>query len=259
MKIETYNDAENIEYYIPHIKQILDMAYKDKGGWFASSSIKSLCKKIKEIKLVTDDSEILAVAIFEDRLGGLKCTGAAGNMILDKSIYKPAFEYLMKSIINLDSNTYWIEASEALEHYCKKFGGNPIPAAFVQNEMGFPVSAVDYDTYHYDRYIGIEKNLCTKCMYGFRDEETRNEVCNYLSAVSGINYDQFKHTVNESISDIRPVVYKIYELFDECEITELTKPMRKILIEGLKHTDKNIQKLSKFLLRNMELIKTADY
>ena len=71
----------------------------------------------------------------------------------------------MKTIIGLNNNTYWIEASEALEHYCKKYGGNPIPAAFVQNEMGFPVSAVDYDTYHYDRYIGLEKtyvpNACT--------------------------------------------------------------------------------------------------
>ena len=85
MKIETYNDIENIEYYIPYIKEILDNAYKDKGGWFASSSIKTLIKKIKEIKLVIENNEILAVAVFEDRLGGLKCTGAAGNMLLDKS------------------------------------------------------------------------------------------------------------------------------------------------------------------------------
>lgn len=63
----------------------------------------------------------------------------------------------MKTIIGLNNNTYWIEASDTLEHYCKKYGGNPIPAAFVQNEMGFPVSAVDYDTYHYNRYIGLEK------------------------------------------------------------------------------------------------------
>ena len=258
MKLETYNDIENIEYYIPYIKEILDNAYKDKGGWFASSSIKTLIKKIKEIKLVIENNEILAVAVFEDRLGGLKCTGAAGNMLLDKSMYKPAFEYLMKTIIGLNNNTYWIEASDALEHYCKKYGGNPIPAAFVQNEMGFPVSAVDYDTYHYDRYIGLGKNLCTKCMYGFRDEETRNKVCDYLSAVSGIDYDQFKYTVNESIRDIRPIVYKIYELFDEFEITELTRPMKKVLLEGMKHTDRNIQKVSGFLLRNMELIKTLN-
>lgn len=46
-----------------------------------------------------------------------------------------------------------------------------------------------------------KKNLCTKCMYGFRDEETRNKVCDYLSAVSGIDYDQFKYTVNESIKE----------------------------------------------------------
>ena len=80
----------------------------------------------------------------------------------------------MKTIIGLNNNTYWIEASDALEHYCKKYCGNPIPAAFVQNEMSFPVSTVDYDrnrrtvdydTYHYDRYIGLEKtcvpNACT--------------------------------------------------------------------------------------------------
>ena len=164
----------------------------------------------------------------------------------------------MKTIIDLNNNTYWIEASDALEHYCKKYGGNPIPTAFVQNEMGFPISAVDYDMYHYDRYIGLEKNLCTKCMYGFRDEETRNKVCDYLSTVSGIDYDRFKHTVNESIKDIRPIVYKIYELFDEFEITELTRPMKKVLLEGLRHTDRNIQKVSGFLLRNMELVKTLN-
>lgn len=95
-------------------------------------------------------------------------------------------------------------------------------------------------------------------MYGFRDEETRNKVSNYLSAVSGIDYDQFKYTVNESILDIRPIVYKIYELFDEFEITELTRPMKKVLLEGLKNTDRNIQKVSEFLLRNMELIKTLN-
>lgn len=72
----------------------------------------------------------------------------------------------MKTIIGLNNNTYWIEASDALEHYCKKYGGNPIPAAFVQNEMGFPVSVVDYDTYHYDRYIGMEKKtyVLNACM-----------------------------------------------------------------------------------------------
>lgn len=100
-----------------------------------------------------------------------------------------------------------------------------------------------------------KKNLCTKCMYGFRDEETRNKVCDYLSTVSGIDYDRFKHTVNESIKDIRPIVYKIYELFDEFEITELTRLMKKVLLEGLRHTDRNIQKVSGFLLRNMELVK----
>ena len=120
MKIETYNDIENIEYYIPYIKEILDNAYKDKGDWFASSSIKTLIKKIKEIKLVIENNEILAVAVFEDRLGGLKCTGAAGNMFLDQSIYKPAFEYLMKTILGLSNHASWIEASDALEHYYKK-------------------------------------------------------------------------------------------------------------------------------------------
>ncbi len=73
------------------------------------------------------------------------------------------------------------------------------------------------------------------------NEETRNKVCDYLSTVSGIDYDRFKHTVNESIKDIRPIVYKIYELFDEFEITELTRPMKKVLLEGLRHTDRNIQ------------------
>lgn len=253
MNIQTLNKPEDIEYYIPIVSKILNAAYENKGGWFANSSIKSLNKKIKEIKLVIEYDTILAVAVFEDRLGGLKCTGIAGNLEINN--YKEAVKFLIQHIIGLKNNIYWIECSEAIEHYCKKFGGNPIPAAFVQIEMGFPVTAVDYDTYHYERYIGTAKNLCTKCMYGFRDEETRNEVTTYLSAVSGIDYNQFKHNVNEKYIDIRPIIYKIYELFNEFEITDLTKDTKKILIEGLFNSDKYIKKLSRFLLNNMELIK----
>lgn len=160
---------------------------------------------------------------------------------------------VMKEIIDLDNNKYLIEVSESIEHYCKKFGGNPIPAAFVQSNMGFAVSGIKNDTLHYQRYIGTDRNLCTKCMYGFRDEETRNKVIDYLNSVSGIDYETFKKSVNESKKDIRPIIYKIYELCDEYEVTDLTISMKRILEKGLLLDDKYVRNVSDFLLKNMEL------
>jgi hypothetical protein len=257
MYISTYDKQSDLDYYIPIAVGIFGIAYKDKGGWLVDSSITSLKRKIQEIKVVWDDKQIAAIAVFSSRRGGMKCTGIAGNMQLPKNIYKPAVELLMKSIIDLDDNRYWIECSEAIEHYCKKFGGNPIPAAFVENEMNLNVTAVDYDTYHYDRYIGVDNDIkTTKCMFGFRDEETQNKVANYLSSISGIDYDQFKHTVNESTKTIRQIIYRIADLHDDYDIDELTPEMHEVLQQGLKDEDFAVRKIAQLLLEEMELIVT---
>ena len=259
MIVETYSDRENLDYYIPIALGIFSVAYKDKGVWLVDTSIPSLKRKIQEIKLVKHDKDIAAIAVFSDRKGGLKCTGIAGNKLLPKSVYKEAIELLMRTIIDYDDSKYWIECSEAIEHYCKRFGGNPIPASFVCNELGFDVSGVDYDTYHYDRFVGKDKDIkVTKCMYGFRDNETREKVVEYLSGVSGINYEQYKHDIKESSKDIRQIIYNIADLHDDYEIYELSEEMEDVLKQGTTDKDMIIRKISKLLLEEMELFVRYD-
>ena len=253
MDVITTTDPDKIAILIYDAQKIFNLAYKDKGGWFADSSPRRLAQKTKEIKYIKYGNVISAIATFEDRLGGLKCTGIAGNMELPKYIYKEAAKQLIKTIIDYDNCRYWIEASDAVEHYCKEFGGNPIPAAYVQNEMELTVSACDYDTYHYDRYIGKDKNLCTKCMYGFRDEETRDKVKEYLTAVSGIDYKTFKDSINENTRKIDKIVVKIDELNSD-GIEELTNDMYTALVEGTQSENKHVSAIAWDLLKNMEKI-----
>lgn len=253
MEIITTDNPEEIALLVYDALKIFTLAYKDKGGWFAGANPARLAQKIKEIKYTKYNNIISAIATFEDRLGGLKCTGIAGNMTLPNTVYKDAVKQLIKTIINYDDCRYWIEASDAVEHYCKEFGGNPIPAAYVQNEMELPVSACNYDTYHYERYIGKDKILCTKCMYGFRDEETRDKIKNYLTSVSGIDYKTFKDSVNKSTKNIDRIVVKIDELNSD-GIEELTEEMYSVLIEGTVSKNNRISAIAWDLLKHMEKI-----
>lgn len=254
MNVITTNEREEINDLIYDAAKIINKAYETKGGWYSNANINKLKEKIKQIKYVLYNNDIAAIAVFEDRLGGLKCTGIAGNLKLNKEIYSESVKSIMKEIIDLDNNTYWIEASEAIEHYCKKFGGNPIPAAFVQCEINTKVSSCDYDTFHYQRFIGTDKTLCTKCMFGFKDEETRNKVIDYLNSVSGIDYETFKRSVNENMLEIDSIIQQIDELFWDYDVNELTVDMKNVLIQGLHSNNKYIKNISSELLDKMELI-----
>ena len=95
-------------------------------------------------------------------------------------------------------------------------------------------------------------------MYGFRDNETREKVVDYLSSVSGINYEQYKHDINESSIDIRKIIYNIADLHDDYEIYELSEEMEDVLKQGTTDKDMIIRKISKLLLEEMELFVRYD-
>lgn len=121
---------------------------------------------------------------------------------------------------------YWAEVSDAIEHYFKKFKGYPIPNTYASILLGKDVDLLE-DGAHYQRPIGLDKNIYTKVIYGFRDKQLYDAVMKNVD-----DYEQFMEKINgtldESLTSLPHEIYmatylieNIYRAHYEDEINEM--------------------------------------
>lgn len=226
-------DKEEMSKYVNDVWNILDLSYKDVGGFKSARNPKDLLRTTNLMKLVIIDGEIVACATYRE-LGGFKMHGIGCNQT---DIGKHWVKEIIKDDISNFKGWYWAEVSDAIEYFFKKFNGYPIPNIYVEQLLGKEVKLLD-DGAHYIRKIGIDGTEYKKIIYGFRDKELYDKVMaeieNYADFMKKINqlgesFIRYPQNINNAIY----IIENIYNLHYEDGFNELLPQWYDLLQKSL--------------------------
>ena len=168
--LDDENDRKTILQYLDEIYDILVKAYESIGGPIGLKRKEDILKNKNNhiIRLAFYYTKVVAVAIYNKRLGGNKLTycGAIKGDLATEGII--GFDSIIRRDVTADSEYNWIEASGAVEHLFKKYGGLQVPSKFAEEIFGSGKIKI-VDDFHYKRAIGGQ-NWITKMIIGVHDE-----------------------------------------------------------------------------------------
>ena len=173
---------------------ILQKSYKNIGGFWTHKDPDELIKFTSLWKLNRKRGEIVAVAVYRDRMGR-KCVGMGSNGTL------PGIEALM-GIMKEDQDPKlrraWIEISPRLEKIWKKIGGKQLNSNLAN--LILQTNVTPMDEYHYERKIA-DREPQVKSIWGFPkvpELSLENVKFKIISAGSNANYDYRKYKRKKS-------------------------------------------------------------
>lgn len=232
--VKILKTKEEISEYIDDIWYILQKSYGE-GNFKTARNAKSLLKSINLVKCVFTNNKLIACATYRN-IGGYKMNAIGCDQSVEGA--KEALQAIIEHDIENYKGWYWAEVSGAIEHYFKKYNGYPIPNFYASELLGKDVK-LNEDGVHYERPIGIDGDIFTKAIYGFKSEEFLNKIITELD-----NYEEFMHKVNslkETITHYGIEIHKatyiienIYRSHTEDEVNELPLTWRNALIDSKK-------------------------
>lgn len=254
--------------YKEPVWNILSLSYEGIGGLKSYRDFKDFSRKKHIFKVVENaNGDIIAAATYRRIEESLKMTAIGCNQQEDE---KQALQQIIQDdIIHLELH-YWVEASDAIEHYFKKYNGYPIPNILASKILSVPHDSITLlnDNVHYKRAIGIDKVEYTKMIFGFKSKEIFEDVINSVE-----NYSDFMRNVNslnESTDDYNALIKRsvyiienIYRLHEEDGFNELIPSWKKaldtsysILINAPQKTTVVVQYIeyAEYLLTDMDVL-----
>lgn len=172
------NDTNDKSYIINNsniIWNILQDSYQQIGGFKGYRSIKDMIKKSSEIWIGFYNNQIVAVAIFNDYLGGNKLVGIGtinGDLHKQGSV---CVKQMINHSIQQYDNWYWAEVSGRIEYLFEHMNGYPIPNVYAEEILKKGVT-LSNDGIHYSRTIGNSDEPITKAIYGFKDKDLFDKI-----------------------------------------------------------------------------------
>lgn len=173
--LKNSDDKKIITDNIDIIWSILQSAYQTIGGFKGYQSAKDMLKRNNEMWLEYYNSQIVAVAVFNNYLGGNKLIGigAISGELHDKGSICVK-QMINKSIQQFD-NWYWVEVSGRIEYLYEHMNGYPIPNIYAEHILRKEV-ILSEDGLHYNRIIGNSDEPLTKVIYGFKDKKLFDKI-----------------------------------------------------------------------------------
>lgn len=225
--IRTYSmtdesDRQFISDNIDTIFDILQNAYKSKGGLVGLNKKEDIINRKTYVRLAFYNNQIVAVATYNNISGGNKMDycGAIGGELHD--IGRAGFF----SIVTRDKENIteynWIEASGAVEEAFRKFKAYNLPSKYAQQL--FPNKKIEQtDDFHYLRTIGKFGQKFKKTIFGFRDESLLNAVYNDVFGDTLDSVEQMYQKLLDSQNSISEASEKSMQamLNLACDITSL--------------------------------------
>ena len=252
--IVVVDDKETLRKYKNEMFHMLEIAYSDKGGFKGANNPRTLVKNTDRAKLVFDDigKNILALSVYRTDLGGYKRFGSAGIKGNAESL--SAVNAIIKSDIEPYDNWYWVEASDAIEHLFEKNNGNRIPNYFVYHYLNLETDdasiSLDEDGYHYFRPIGGD--IIKKSLFGFKDEETKKLVSEYISKIAEkrLGIAHMDNRIAESNNDLyqrlkeaRTFLSRLFDLHMEDGFNEMLPEWRDRILMSIDLISENIDSI----------------
>ena len=106
------------------IWQMLVSSYENIGGLKTYRSKEDFLRKVKYAKIVYNNADIVACAIYRNMEGSYKMVAIGCNQ---EDIGKQGIQAIIKDDIEKFDYHFWAEVSGAIEHYFKKYNGYPMP------------------------------------------------------------------------------------------------------------------------------------
>lgn len=253
--------------YAVYIWELLQLSYKDIGGIRSYKNLKDFQKKNHSAKIVLSNCNVIACATYRRIEGSYKMTAIGCNQQPEG---KTALQEIIKSDIRDSGLHFWCEVSGAIEHYFKKYNGYAMPNVIAHEILNMPQNELilsKKDEVHYERAIGIEKELYEKMIFGIKSEEL------YQKAIESVeNYSQFLNDVNKlneniNMYSVRQAIYiieNIYRAHEEDGYNELIPSWYRALTLSLKTLTNCQQKdetvndyisYAQYLLDDMQVLK----
>lgn len=221
---------------------LIQASYAKAGGYKGHDNPRKLIKSADCAKIVfSEEGKVRAFALYSNRLGGNKRFCSAKDPSDDA-----AFVRIIASddIKDLDGY-YWVEASGGIEHIFKQEGGNPIPNEFAAEFLKMEESKLTLhsDGLHYSREVGLEHEVLTKMIFGFKDEATAKRVCKKVADYEAfkLNANKIVKLYNEADADqvkseewACAVANQLHDLRYECNCNELFPHWKKALEKAKK-------------------------
>lgn len=188
-------DKNQISFNSQRIMEILTNSYKNIGGFKTFDSVKDVGKKVNLLYGYFNYGVLDACAIYQNFLGGYKMVGC-GTIDNSKENKQHIHEIIKNDIDNI-KEWKWAEVSGGVERLFRKYGGNPIPFEIARVILRKDLNNID--GFHYNRSIGMNRDVFTKCIYGFPDKNVYDKVVNDIETISDFkNYQDFKNYANNT-------------------------------------------------------------
>lgn len=155
--VNAFSPADK-QKYADRVWNMLQVAYKDIGGFGSAANVEELVDTPGLWKMVMRDGNITAINIYRDSQGRKSIASATDGSIQGKKDYK-----MLKSD-DVRLQRAWAEVSGAPEAILRKSGAMPVPNKFAQLLTGKQILDLNPDGYHYTRMIAGHPH--EKIIYG---------------------------------------------------------------------------------------------
>ena len=219
------------------IWQMLVSSYENIGGLKTYRSKEDFLRKVKYAKIVYNNADIVACAIYRNMEGSYKMVAIGCNQ---EDIGKQGIQAIIKDDIEKFDYHFWAEVSGAIEHYVKKYNGYPMPNILAPEILSISSELIrpsKNDNVHYERQISDE--WFEKMIYGAKSKEV------YEAAIAAVeDYSKFMKEVNKinensnmngrySVKQAMYIVENIYRAHEEDGYNELIPSWYEALNESM--------------------------
>ena len=219
------------------IWQMLVSSYENIGGLKTYRSKEDFLRKVKYAKIVYNNADIVACAIYRNMEGSYKMVAIGCNQ---EDIGKQGIQAIIKDDIEKFDYHFWAEVSGAIEHYFKKYNGYPMPNILAPEMLSISSELIrpsKNDNVHYERQISDE--WFEKMIYGAKSKEV------YEAAIAAVeDYSKFMKEVNKinensnmngrySVKQAMYIVENIYRAHEEDGYNELIPSWYEALNESM--------------------------
>ena len=151
------------------IWQMLVSSYENIGGLKTYRSKEDFLRKVKYAKIVYNNADIVACAIYRNMEGSYKMVAIGCNQ---EDIGKQGIQAIIKDDIEKFDYHFWAEVSGAIEHYFRKYNGYPMPNILAPEILSISSELIRLsknDNVHYERQISNE--WFEKMIFGAKSKE----------------------------------------------------------------------------------------
>lgn len=232
-----YIEKKDIMPLSDFIWQMLVSSYENIGGLKTYRSKEDFLRKVKYAKIVYNNADIVACAIYRNMEGSYKMVAIGCNQ---EDIGKQGIQAIIKDDIEKFDYHFWAEVSGAIEHYFRKYNGYPMPNILAPEILSISSELIrpsKNDNVHYERQISDE--WFEKMIYGAKSKEV------YEAAIAAVeDYSKFMKEVNKinensnmngrySVKQAMYIVENIYRAHEEDGYNELIPSWYEALNESM--------------------------